>query len=677
MKNRFLSSLAPTLALMALLLAPSRSHAQMPLSSEGPSTVAPNPELGGQFTLLPEDLGRPSKGLKDKELEAFASMAVLHDGRVKPMETMARHMMLQWSGHDAYHGTPALSILAQILFAPEKTGDLKLFLIDNPEVAEALKIKPEKSRRYSYREIEPSLSKLQTLSQHADSVPDMKRNVVQKEILRTFGNIAAYLNLTRSLQFALPSASLLIEVPETRNVLNLPTSAEAGSTVSFWELMERAPMMAQILDGINRDSGWEYSPVENEIVRLSRAMYLQSQTGMASSLHIIPNPDQVGVWMSPSEVVATPAMLQRLNAEVGALAGLASSYRNGDAKAFQEQSESFNAAVIRLAPEDMGKTLFKLEIFKNRLNPLFVATVLFWISMFTAFLFFLFPAGRAVARWLYRLTWLVAGAALAFLIASIVIRILIMHRPPVTSLFETFPFVAAVSITVALFLERRSRQGAALLAATLLGTLLLSIANRYAADGDTMQMLVAVLNSNFWLSTHVICITTGYSACVLAGAIAHIRLVRGAWTPNPTGHAKTSIREIDRMVFGTLCFGLLFSFIGTVLGGIWADQSWGRFWGWDPKENGALLIVIWCAILLHAKHWGVVRESGLAAGAVLGAVIVSLAWQGVNLLNVGLHSYGFTQGAVVKLFTYIGAEILFLLVVWLVTEIRKRKTVTT
>jgi ABC-type transport system involved in cytochrome c biogenesis permease subunit len=254
-----------------------------------------------------------------------------------------------------------------------------------------------------------------------------------------------------------------------------------------------------------------------------------------------------------------------------------------------------------------------------------------------------------------------------------VARVFIMRRPPVTSLFETVPFVAAVSIAVALFLERRSRQGVALLSAGLLGTMLLSIANRYAADGDTMQMLVAVLNSNFWLSTHVICITTGYAACVLSGAIAHIRLVRGAWSPVPTPEQRASLREVDRMVYGTLCFGLLFSFIGTVLGGIWADQSWGRFWGWDPKENGALLIVIWCAILLHAKQWGVIRETGLAAGAVLGAVIVSLAWQGVNLLNVGLHSYGFTTGAALKLFGYIGAEILFLLVVWLVTEIRRRK----
>ncbi|MCD6025073.1 MAG: cytochrome c assembly protein [Fibrobacteria bacterium] len=692
MKNP-LHSLLLFLALCGLAAAPLR--AQPPASGAPESMVSPDPEahseddghdhgsdeeaaediqpeLGGEFTLLPEDLGRPSKGLNPRDVRAFGAVAVLHDGRIKPLETLARHLLLQWSGHDAYQGTPALAIFAQIVFAPEKTGDLKLFRIDNPEVAEALGITAEKKRRYSYRQIEPGLTKLQALSQRADSIEEAKRNLVEKEVLRTFGNVATYLNLTRSLQFALPSASLVIAVPETRNVLGLPGLAEGGPTVSFWELMERAPMMAQILDGIH-EGGGEYSPVENEIVRLSRAMYLQSQTGMASPLRILPNPDQPGTWLSPSEVVATPGLMQRLNAEIGALAAMTSAYRAGDAAAFEARASALNASVRRLAAAEMEKTRFPLEILKNRVNPLFVSTVLFWISLFTGFLFFLFRHGGAASRWTYRITWTLSGLALFFLTAAIVARVLIMRRPPVTSLFETFPFVAAVSIAVALFLERRSRQGVALLSASLLGTLLLSIANRYAADGDTMQMLVAVLNSNFWLSTHVICITVGYAACALSGAIAHIRLVRGAWSPVPTPEQRASLREVDRMVYGTLCFGLLFSFIGTVLGGIWADQSWGRFWGWDPKENGALLIVIWCAILLHARHWGVIRETGVAAGAVLGAVIVSLAWQGVNLLNVGLHSYGFTSGAALKLFGYIGAEILFLLVVWLVTEIRKHK----
>jgi ABC-type transport system involved in cytochrome c biogenesis permease subunit len=248
-------------------------------------------------------------------------------------------------------------------------------------------------------------------------------------------------------------------------------------------------------------------------------------------------------------------------------------------------------------------------------------------------------------------------------VAAIVSRVLIMHRPPVTSLYETFPFVAAVAILAALFIERlnykRASVGIGILCAALLGIILLSIANRYAAEGDTMQMLVAVLNSNFWLSTHVVTVTIGYSACLLAGAIGHIWLIRALLPGGPTKPER--LKEIAKMIYGTLCFGLLFSFIGTVLGGIWADQSWGRFWGWDPKENGALLIVVWCIILLHAKQWGKIGNAGMAQGAIFGGIVVSLAWFGVNLLNVGLHSYGFTDGAANKLYLFIGGEMLFML----------------
>ena len=90
---------------------------------------------------------------------------------------------------------------------------------------------------------------------------------------------------------------------------------------------------------------------------------------------------------------------------------------------------------------------------------------------------------------------------------------------------------------------------------------------------------------------------------------------------------------------------MLFSFVGTVLGGIWADQSWGRFWGWDPKENGAVLIVLWCAIILHARWGGFIRQRGLMVMAIFGNVVTSFSWFGVNMLGVGLHSYGFMQKA--------------------------------
>ena len=99
------------------------------------------------------------------------------------------------------------------------------------------------------------------------------------------------------------------------------------------------------------------------------------------------------------------------------------------------------------------------------------------------------------------------------------------------------------------------------------------------------------------------------------------------------------------MTYGVVCFATLFSFVGTVLGGIWADQSWGRFWGWDPKENGAVLIVLWCAITLHARWGGFIRQRGLMIMALFGNIVTSFSWFGVNMLGVGLHSYGFMQKA--------------------------------
>src|SRR5205823_14436741 len=119
-------------------------------------------------------------------------------------------------------------------------------------------------------------------------------------------------------------------------------------------------------------------------------------------------------------------------------------------------------------------------------------------------------------------------------------------------------------------------------------------------------------------------------------------------------------KALAKMVYGIVCFATLFSFVGTVLGGIWADQSWGRFWGWDPKENGALLIVLWNALILHARWGGYVRERGIMTMAIFGNVVTSLSWFGVNMLGIGLHSYGFMDRAVWALAVFIASQFLLM-----------------
>jgi ABC-type transport system involved in cytochrome c biogenesis permease subunit len=233
---------------------------------------------------------------------------------------------------------------------------------------------------------------------------------------------------------------------------------------------------------------------------------------------------------------------------------------------------------------------------------------------------------------------------LAFVIHSLGLgfRMYLEGRPPVTNLYSSAIFIGWGACLFGIFLERIFKGGIGLVVAGFIGFATLIIAHHLALSGDTMEMLQAVLDTNLWLATHVVVVTSGYTAMFVAGLLAIVYIVRGFFTRTLTPDvAKT----LGRMVYGIVCFATLFSFVGTILGGIWADQSWGRFWGWDPKENGALLIVLWNAVILHARWGGMIRERGLMAMAVVGNIITSFSWFGVNMLGIGLHSYGFMDKA--------------------------------
>jgi ABC-type transport system involved in cytochrome c biogenesis permease subunit len=204
--------------------------------------------------------------------------------------------------------------------------------------------------------------------------------------------------------------------------------------------------------------------------------------------------------------------------------------------------------------------------------------------------------------------------------------------------------------------------------AGLAGFVTLLIAHNLALGGDTMEMMRAVLDTNFWLATHVVVITLGYSSTFVAGALAMAYIILGVFTPllsTRVGTGGDALKPGDlelgkaltKMVYAIVCFATLFSFTGTVLGGIWADQSWGRFWGWDPKENGALLIVLWNALILHARWGGLVRERGLMNLAIFGNIVTAWSWFGVNMLGIGLHSYGFMDAAFRWLMLFNGSQI--------------------
>ena len=275
------------------------------------------------------------------------------------------------------------------------------------------------------------------------------------------------------------------------------------------------------------------------------------------------------------------------------------------------------------------------EVFFNHFAPFYHCIVVYlFVFLISCFAWVTAPATlNKTAFWLCILTLLVHTWALGS-------RMHIQGRPPVTNLYSSAIFIGWGCVLGCLMLEGIYKNGIGNIVGSVTGSLTLLIAQHLSAEGDTLEMMQAVLDTNFWLATHVTCVTLGYTATFVAGFLGIIYVVMGIVTTTLTPERDKSLTQ---MIYGVVCFAMLFSFVGTVLGGIWADQSWGRFWGWDPKENGALLIVIWNAIILHARWGGMAKSRGVALLAIAGNMVTGWSWFGTNQLGVGLHAYGFND----------------------------------
>ena len=250
--------------------------------------------------------------------------------------------------------------------------------------------------------------------------------------------------------------------------------------------------------------------------------------------------------------------------------------------------------------------------------------------------------------------------------AALGYRMWLHGRPPVTNLYSSGIFIAWGTVGLGIILERLWKNGIGAAATGICGFVSLIIAHNLGLSGeDNLESVRAVLDSNFWLSTHVTTVTLGYSATFVAGLLGTMHLGLRVFKKDYAWGD-----SVARAAYGILAFSVIASFIGTMLGGIWADQSWGRFWGWDPKENGAILIVLWCAICLHARWGGIVRREGLMQMLVFGNIVTSWSWFGTNLLGVGLHSYGFTESGFFWLMIFWATQLAVIALGWLPDRVK-------
>jgi cytochrome c-type biogenesis protein CcsB len=365
------------------------------------------------------------------------------------------------------------------------------------------------------------------------------------------------------------------------------------------------------------------------------------------------------------------------------------------------QPENFNAALrdlrSQLVPtQSAAMAKARAEVFFNQMEPFYNAMVIYLLAgLLAVFSWFnLSETLRRSAMWLVCLAFVIHTVGLVY-------RMVLEGRPPVTNLYSSAIFIGWGACLLGIILERFHKNGIGLVVASGIGFITLIIAHHLALEGDTMEMMRAVLDTNFWLATHVVAVTVGYASTFVAGFLGLLYVLLGVFTTNLTrkmSKTEASIagtaaallvktrsndsllatslettkqvsaaaekgelgKSIARMIYGIVCFATLFSFVGTVLGGIWADQSWGRFWGWDPKENGALIIVLWNALILHLRWGGLIRERGLVNCAIFGNVVTAWSWFGVNMLGIGLHSYGFTEAAFKWLVLFVASQLAFI-----------------
>lgn len=568
----------------------------------------------------------PESGPSEMQIYEFGKLPLVYEGRAKPYDTLARNSLQILSGRqevgvqndkgEVTTRLPAIRWLLDAISGAANGDDHRVFRVENLDLLDTLGL-PHRPLfwRYSFNEIRakkatvPGDSEITTEIQRqiklATDTPDKDRSLFQSKVLELARKYNFYMVLVTS--FRSP-----------------PLSTDEKQIAASWQ--ESQNIIAQL--------------------------------NAAGAPHAVPPDAADAKWTvlmeAELEYLRNRVTKQPLNPATVALSSLLGAYASGDVTTFNQQLAGYQTVMAKyeqtlaghakeLQANGVAKSMSvsqsraDFEVFFNQFSPFFYAAVLYLF----AFVLGIFswvgwtqPLRRA-SIWLLWMTFALHTFAL-------VSRIYISGRPPITNLYSTAIFIGWAVVLMALVFESIYKFGLGNIVASVIGFLTLLLAYNLSLDGDTFIVLQAVLDTQFWLATHVVAINLGYAATYAAGAWGALYVLFAHVFPALSDDARN---KLLRALYGTLCFAIFFSFVGTVLGGLWADDSWGRFWGWDPKENGALMIVLWNALVLHARWGGLVKGRGLATLAVAGNIVTTWSYFGVNELGVGLHAYGASESS--------------------------------
>ncbi len=549
----------------------------------------------------------------------FLELPVQEGGRVKPLDSVGQVTLLILSGRERVPLPQGGSLsygqfITELLLNPQQAGKRPVFRVDHDQVKAFL---GTRDKWVSFEVLAPHaeafLAKVAALPKEPQ-----QQDALERQWVKLHESMVLYRQLSHSL---------------------LPEGLEGS------EERLRQEIAAGVRALRAQEAGLPYTAAHlDRLVTLTHGFL-----NTPGQLGLLPIAD--AAWAPLGSLLLETLMAKPLPEVLSYYWEAAAACQRGDGPALEQKSARIYALMPSLLPAETLRRV-ATEYRFNQINPFFFARCLYVASFVLSAFFWLWPK-----RFLWVSGWSLAALALLLHTLGLVARIYISGRPPVTNLYSSALFVGWGASLLAWVLEARQRQALLGAVGALVGFSTLWIAKSLGSSGDTLELLRAVLDTNFWLSTHVIMVNLGYGAVILAGTLSALALLHATFS------GKTRVLlAVEPRVYGLVCFGLLLSFVGTLLGGIWADQSWGRFWGWDPKENGALLIVLWLAILLHARVGKYVGPRGFLVLGVGCNIVTSWSWFGTNMLGIGLHAYGFMDRA----FPYLAAVILIHLGIMLI-----------
>jgi ABC-type transport system involved in cytochrome c biogenesis permease subunit len=580
-------------------------------------------------------LGRmstPSGSDTRRDVYGFGRIPVQHGGRTQPLDTVARTSLVIISGKQEFEDPTdndrvykASEWLLILWSKPDQARKFRVLRADHPQVLALLGL-PQRpgSYRYSMEELERGgLDKLERQASIANDKPKEKQDHYDVRVMQLAREVKVY----RDLEFRQNPGLIPSEGPNGK-WMSYGDVVAAAAPDFFREAQEKA--RKELAAEIEKDPG-----VLGQLVRRHIPMSWEEAKREFGS------EEQIARYVIDQEVrarsrpVARENFLQSLQntyPPAAAMDRIVDAYKSDSPSQFNaavaEYHEKYTAGVL-----ETDRAKVRLEARMNFFDPFLQCAALY--------------IGVGILAALSWLTWHDPLRKAAFYLACLTLvvhsgaligRMYIGNRPPVTNLYSSAVFIGWGGLALCLVLERIYKLGIGSFAGAILGFATMLVARFLAESGDTLEMLQAVLDTNFWLATHVTTVVMGYVATFVAGLLSVVYIVGGMFTSGLRGE---NGRQVSGMIYGTLCFATLLSFTGTVLGGLWADQSWGRFWGWDPKENGAVLVVIWNTLILHARWGGLVKARGMAVLAVCGNMVAAWSWFGTNQLGIGLHAYGF------------------------------------